>query len=208
MGRPPKADPQQVIYDVTVKLMTAREAAEKHGITDSRVYQILRDAAQHELEPDIHVAMHAIGLQTIKRRCLEIMNDTAKAMFDVKGNPLVDPETGLVVRDNTEALKAGDLYNKADSEQRKLYARDMPRRQEIMISQQRSEVQIALDMVRTALQSDPEFAKRVAISSAYPDAIEGHSELKPRMAGREYPARQAGQDFHCLPPIPSSRFSR
>lgn len=165
----------QVVYDATVEMMTVREIAEKHSISESRVYQILRDQAQHEIPDDVHIAMHALGLQKVERTALTIMDSKPTPTFDVKGNPLIDPLTGEPVVDETARLKAMDMWMRADRELRILYARDAPRRQEIILSEQRSEAQLALDALKTLVLEQPDLMRQAVIQGDM-KAIEGQVE--------------------------------
>lgn len=176
MPRPPKTDRNiQVTYDVTVEMMTVREAAEKYGISESRVYQILRDQSQQHIPEDVHTAMHSLGLRTIKKAALEIMEAPPAATFDVKGNPLIDPATGDPVYDYGARIKAMDQYVRADREERLLYARDAPRKEHIIVSDQRSEAQRSLEALKKILQLEPDRA-REAMGLLAPQAIEGKVE--------------------------------
>jgi hypothetical protein len=198
VGRPPKTDRNtQVVYDITVSQMTARETATKHSISESRVYQILRDQAQHDVPPDIHMAMHALGLQRVERTAMDIMDSDPNPMFNVKGEPLYHPGTEVFERDmdgdlilskygkpiivggdpvvdKTERIKAMDMFMRADEQIRKLYARDMPRRQEIILEDQRNESQLALGALKLYLESHPDAAAHAALASR--KAIEGTVE--------------------------------
>lgn len=176
MGRPPKTDRNnEIAYDVTVSQMTIREVAEKHGISESRVYQIIRDQSQHDLSEDIHIAMHALGLQRVQRSAMEIMDEPPKPMFDVKGNPLIHPVTGEPVLDKTEQIKSQDMFMRASEQLRKLYGRDKPRKQEIILSEQRDESQRALEALRNLVLNQPDLVKDIAASidmKAIPGEIE------------------------------------
>src|ERR1700760_1301896 len=163
MGRPPMTERNtQVVYDATVSMMTVREIADKYGISEARVYQILRDQSKQGLPEDVHTAMHSIGLTAIKRAALEIVNAQPAAMFDVKGNPLYDPITGDAVRDHTARLKAMEAYQRADAEQRKLYARDAPRKQEIILSEKRNEMEQYMDALRMVASHRPDLLEQAS----------------------------------------------
>lgn len=173
MPRPPKTDRNiQVTYDVTVEMMTVRAVAEKYSISESRVYQILRDQSQQHLPEDVHTAMHSLGLRTIKKAALEIMEAPPAATFDVKGNPLYDPATGDPVYDYGARIKAMDQYVRADREERLLYARDAPKKQEIVISEQRSEAQRSIEALKQLAQIRPDILREAMA----PRAIEGTVE--------------------------------
>jgi predicted DNA-binding transcriptional regulator AlpA len=173
MGRKPETDRNnQIVYEATVEMMTVREIAEKHSISESRVYQILKDQSQQHLPEDIHKAMHALGLRTIKKTALEIMEKPSIPTFDVKGNPLIDPATGMPVYDDGMKIKAMDQYIRADREERILYARDSPKQERIIIEQQRSEMQLAVQKMAELVRNNPDMIREAFT----PKAIEGHVE--------------------------------
>jgi len=165
----------QVVYDATVEMLTVREISEKHHISESRVYQILRDQAQHDIPDDVHIAMHALGLQKVQRTALEIMEAEPAPTFDVKGNPLIHPVTGQPVVDETARIKAMDIWMKAERSKSLLYARDAPRRQEIILSEQRSDAQIALEAMKTLAMEAPDMLRQ-AVTESQVRAIQGQVE--------------------------------
>lgn len=176
MARPAKTERNlQVVYDATVEMLTVREISEKYSISESRVYQILKDQAQHDIPDDVHIAMHALGLQKVQRTALEIMESDPVPTFDVKGNPLIHPVTGQPVVDETTRLKAMDMWMRAERSKSLLYARDAPRRQEIILSEQRSQAQDALDALRVLVLEVPDQMRQAVIQSDM-KAIEGQVE--------------------------------
>lgn len=176
MANPAKTERNvKVVYDATVEMLTVDEIADKYGISPSRVYQILRSQAQQEIPDDVHIAMHALGLKKIQKTAVDIMDDDPTPTFDVKGNPLIHPVTGEPVVDKSTHLKAMDMWMRAERSLAMLYARDAPRRQEIILSEQRSDAQLALDAFKTLVLEAPDLMRQAVIQSDM-KAIEGQVE--------------------------------
>lgn len=200
MGRPAKTVRNaEIVYDATVEMLTVREIAEKYGISEPRVYQILKIQAQDDIDDDVHVAMHTLTLRKILKNALEIANSEPTPMFDVKGKPLYRPGTeiyltdssgnkvldsqghwikigGEPVPDNSSRIKALDTALKTERNLAALGGRDAPSKQQISITtEDRNNAQAALDALKTLVLEAPDLMRQAVIQSDM-KAIEGQVE--------------------------------
>lgn len=122
---------------VTIYRRTYEDVAEEFGISKARVSQIITETRN---------AIPAVDLDAMRRESLELYAELTRRALEIAdlaaapvavgkdGVPLIDPETGEVVRDYTGKLRAMETAGKFDAETRKLMGLDSALKAEIAAS--------------------------------------------------------------------------
>ena len=126
---------EEEIYRLTVvNRLTQEKIAERLGISRERVGQILREARAKVRPPDLNKVREEAQArhEDIMRRMFELAElPGAPVTAGTRGDVLLDPEDGAIVRDYAGRINALKTALQADKELRALLGADAAVKQEV-----------------------------------------------------------------------------
>lgn len=109
---------------------TMQELADKEGISKQRVYQIVSRLAGADVPEDVTRDAHMLRLDKLIAEFIGLALGPAAAKVSPTGKIVVDLN-GEIIPDYGDKILAGNLVLRLDESQRKLGARDLPKRREM-----------------------------------------------------------------------------
>lgn len=170
MTRPPQLDRDREaravrdaeIYRLKVAGLTERAIAERYGLAQSTVHEIIDTGRRDLLTPGAEALrqMEADRLDDARRAAAAVR---ARVHYVVQGGKVVKDDDGQPLRDDGPVLKANEQMVRISESWRKLFGLDAP--EQLSVSLERRVEEESTDIAEVLLKVIPEVLQAVALES-------------------------------------------